>query len=134
MVNRIEAIVDAIGRLNALHNPESCSYRLRSPLLVKSFAKPGKHDVDEEGRRIFASLLSGYKAAVFDVQKKLEGKSRAGLKATDRLENLLGVYNIKDKLPVDHIVSFLRRALADQNISSKTELSYFSGGPAQNIL
>lgn len=126
MVSKTEALVDAIANLNGFpHNPESEAYRLRNPLLIRSFAKPGKHEMDEQGRRVFPSLLGGYKAALFDMQLKLEGKSRAGLKPTDKLENLLRVYGITQLGGMANVVSFLRRAFKDQSISKETELSYF---------
>jgi hypothetical protein len=125
MVNRVEAIVDALGKVNGMSNPLSEAYNLRNPLLIRSFARPGKHETDESGKRIFSSLLSGYKAGLFDVSLKIEGKSRAGLKPTDTLTNLLGVYNIKELGGIHTIVSFLRQALKDQSISRDTPLSYF---------
>lgn len=120
-----EALVDAVGFLFGMHIPGSLAYQLRSPLLIKSFAKPGKHILDAEGRRVFPSLLSGYKASVYDMGLKVTGQSRAGLKPTDRLRNLLGVYGIKDLPDVDKVVTFLRYALKDQSISRDTPLSYF---------
>lgn len=126
MLNKIEALVDAIGKANGMHNPESETYKLRNPLLIKSFARPGKHETDEKGRRIFSSLLSGYKAGLFDIELKITGKSRAGLQATDTLANLLAVYGIKEPGGISNIVSFLRRALSDQEISAATSLSYFT--------
>lgn len=127
-MNKIEAIVDAVGKLNGIHNPDSVAYLLRNPLLIKSFAKPGKHETTEEGIRRFTSLLSGYKAATYDLDLKLTGKSRAGLKAGDTLTNLLGVYGIKELLAVDNVVSFLRRALKDPIINRTTPLTYFVEG------
>jgi hypothetical protein len=56
---------------------------------------------------------------------KLKGQSRAGLKPTDTLTNLFGVYGFHEKGAIDTLVAFLRRALKDQNISARTELSYF---------
>ena len=70
-------------------------------------------------------MLAGYRASVFDLEKKLSGQSRAGLKPTDRLENLLGVYEIKGEVGITKVVNFLRRALNDQNISKNTPLEYF---------
>lgn len=125
MVNRVEAIVDILGKLNGMGDPESEAYALRNPLLIRSFARPGKHETDEGGRRIFSSFLSGYKAALFDAQLKLGGKSRAGLKPDDRLSNLLGVYGIKEAGGVKSVVNFLRRALKDDSIDGQTPLSYF---------
>ncbi len=136
-VPKIEALVDAIGLRNGIDVPSSLAYQLRSPLLIKSFAKPGKHILDTEGRRVFPSMLSGYKAAVYDMELKVSGKSRAGLKPTDKLRNLLGVYGIRSsfnddasvRIAIDNdikkIVTFLRHALKDQSITANTELSYF---------
>lgn len=121
----VESLVDAVSSVHGMQHPGSLAYQLRSPLLIKSFAKPGKHIVDADGRRIFPSLLSGYKAAVFDMDLKVRGQSRAGLKPTDGLRNLLGVYGIKDLPDVDKVVTFLRYALGDMTIHRDTPLSYF---------
>lgn len=124
-VPKIEALVDSIGHHNRIEVPSSLAYQLRSPLLIRSFAKPGKHVLDSEGRRVFPSLLSGYKASVFDMELKVKGKSRAGLVSDDRLKNLLGVYGIKDYNDTENVVKFLRYALKDDSICRDTPLSYF---------
>ena len=124
---KIESIVCAIGTLNgAFSNPESDAHQLNSPLLLRSFARPGKHEVDEQGRRIFPSMLSGFKASTYDALLKISGNSRAGLKpATDCLENLLRVYGITELLGQKKAVNYLKRSLKNENISVKTPLSYF---------
>lgn len=126
MTIRAEHIVAAIGYQNNLHDPESDAYRLNNPLLVRSFGRPGKHEIDEQGRRVFESLVSGYRACLFDVILKVQGKSRAKLKPEDTLENLLGTYGIKGAASVDHVIKFLRRALADTKINPQTKLQYFN--------
>lgn len=126
MLNKIEALVDAIGRANGIHDPESDTYKLRNPLLIKSFARPGKHETDDKGRRVFSSLLSGYKAGLFDIELKITGKSRAGLQPDHTLANLLAVYGIKEPGGISYIVSFLKRALGDKTLSGTTPLSYFT--------
>lgn len=123
---KVEVLLDAIGDSNGAFDPDCDAYKLRNPLLIKSYAVPGKHVTDENGRRVFESLLSGYRAGIFDLDIKLKGESRSKLKTTDRLENLLAVYGIKEIGGVKKVVSFLRRALKDQTISKDTELSYFS--------
>jgi len=125
MVSKLEHLVAAIGWHNGLHDPESEAYKLRNPLLVRSFGRPGKHDIDNEGRRIFESLISGYRACLFDIELKASGESRAGLKETDALENLLGVYGIKGPAAVERVVKFLKKALADQDLSGRTPMTYF---------
>lgn len=125
MTTKLEILVDAVGWHNNLNDSDSDAYRLKNPLLVKSFGRPGKHEIDNQGRRVFDSLISGYRACLFDLSLKIEGKSRAGLKPTDCLENLLGSYGITGPAATERIVKFLRKALKDQTVSGKTPLSYF---------
>jgi len=125
MIRRIEALADAIARLNNAWTPESDAYQLRNPLLIKSFARPGKHNTDDKGRRIFESFLSGYKAGLFDLDLKLRGRSRAGLTTESTLENLLGVYGIDSIAAIDNVIAFVRRALKDQSINKKTLVTFF---------
>lgn len=124
-VNKIEALLDAIGRLNQIGVPESLAYKLRNPLLLKSYAKLGRHTTNSDGLRTFTSLLAGLKAGLFDLDLKLKGLSRAGLKSTDQLRNLLGVYGIHEKAAIDNIVAFIRRAINDESVSATTPLSFF---------
>ena len=125
MTNKIEAIIDAVGKLNGMHNPESAAYALRNPMLLRSFARPGQHEIDAEGRRAFKTFLNGYRAAYFDVGLKISGNSIAKLSADSTLSQLLTAYRITEPLAVDNVVSFLRRALQDQTISRTTPLEFF---------
>ena len=68
---------------------------------------------------------SGTKAATFDIYLKLSGASRAGLKPTDTLLNLLKVYGLTEGLAHKKVVNFLRAALKSPDISTATPLSYF---------
>ena len=126
---KLEALLDAISKINNAYNPDGDLYHLRNPLKVKSFARPGKHQITEDGLRIFPSILAGMKAGLFDLELKIKGQSRAGLKTTDSLSSLLGLYGVQSKQAVDSVVSFLRRAMKDQNIKASTELSYFIEQP-----
>ena len=132
-MKKLEHIVNAIAKLNGIHDPESKSYSLANPLLLRSFALPGKHTVDTEGLRVFDSILNGYKAAMFDIELKASGKSRANASPNSSLEEFLRCYEIKSSLAVDNVVSFLRRALNDQNISKHTQISYFIEEPCQTV-
>lgn len=132
-IQQIEAIVDAVSSLKGWTNPDSPAYRLRNPLLLRSFAKAGKHEITEDGYRIFTSGLAGYKSCCYDVELKLSGGSRAGLKpTTSTLVNLAGVYELPPGLAVVQIVRFLRRALLDDTITKETPLSYFLA-PVQKL-
>lgn len=128
MIDKIEALVDALANLNgSCGNPDSELYQIRSPLGVKNYSLPGKNSIDDRGRRIFSSWIAGYKAACFDIQVKISGKSRSGIKAEDTLSNLLRVCGLTEKLAHQQIVKFLRRALKDQSITPETPLAYFRG-------
>ena len=128
MIDKIEAIVDAMANLNgASSNPDSELYQIRNPLGVKNYSLPGKNSIDDRGRRIFSSWIAGYKAATFDIEVKISGKSRSGVKEDDNLSNLLRVLGLTEKLAHQQIVKFLRRALKDQSITTETPLAYFRG-------
>jgi hypothetical protein len=124
---RIEGLVDALAHLKgSATNPDGGLYQIRNPIGMLSFSRPGKNEIDLSGRRIFKSWLAGYRAATYDVAIKVSGESRAGLKAEDKLSNLLGVYQVTEKLGQMQVVKFLRRALKDQTIGLDTPLTYFS--------
>lgn len=125
-VNRLEALLDSIAHLKGYStNPDSTLYQIRNPLGIVSFSRPGKNEIDDEGRRVFSSDLAGRRACEFDLRLKCSGESRAGLKKDDKLENLLRVYNISELGGQQAVVKFLKRALKDETISRTTPLSYF---------
>jgi hypothetical protein len=125
MVNKIEGLLDAISDWKGWNNPDSTAYQLRNPLLVKSFSRPGKNEITEDGTRVFNSSLAGLRAGLFDLEIKIRGESRAGVKSDDKLENILRVFGISEVGSQQKIVKFLRRALKDQNIQLTTPLSWF---------
>ncbi len=124
-VSRIEALHDAIASTKGWNNPDSQSYQLRNPLLVKSFSKPGKNEITEDGYRVFSTQLAGVRAGLFDLDLKVRGKSRAGIKDTDLLENLLRVFGILELGGQKSVVKYLKRALKTEDISIKTPLKWF---------
>lgn len=124
MSKKLEHVVNAIARLNGLGDPGSECYRLCNPLLLKSYALPGRHSIDEAGHRVFQSVLNGYKAAMFDIELKASGKSRANAGPDSTLETFLKCYEIKGG-SVDHVVSFLRKALDNELLSKHTTMDYF---------
>jgi hypothetical protein len=130
--NKLEVLLLALAALNRTHIPTSDSFRLKNPLLIKSFALPGKHETDNEGRRCFQSLIAGLKAGLFDLELKASGKSRAGLKPTDTIENLCRVYGRSDRGAFNEVANFVAQALDDKSVTPRTELSYFLDGENKN--
>lgn len=124
-VSRLEALHDAIASLRGWNNPDSDSYQLRNPLLVQSFSKPGKNEITADGLRVFSTELAGIRACLFDLELKTNGKSRAGIKKDDLLENVLRVYGIVELGGQKSVIKFLKRALKTDDISTKTPLSWF---------
>jgi hypothetical protein len=125
-IDKIEALVDSLAALSgASTNPDSHAYQTRNPIGLLNFGKPGKNEIDENGKRIFSTWLAGYRAATFDLTKKISGESRSGVKRDDKLANLLRVLGVTEKLGQTQIVRFLRRALKDESISIDTPLAFF---------
>lgn len=125
MVSRLEALFDGLSSVKGWSNPDSISYQLRNPILVQSFSRPGKNTIDSDGRRIFDTQLAGIRAGLFDLELKVRGESRAGIKKDDTLENLLRVYGLVEKLGQQQVVKFLKRALKTQEVSVTTPLAWF---------
>lgn len=125
-MNTYEVLVDAIAKFNGIHSPESEAYQIKNPLLIRSFARPGKHQIDDHGRRVFPSMLNGYKAALYDMELKVNGASRAGLKKEDQLQNLFRVYGISEPAGQQMSLRFVRQALKNQDITLQTPLSFFT--------
>ncbi len=127
-VSRIEALFDSLASLKGWSSPDSEAYQLRNPLLVQSFSRPGKNEIDEKGRRIFTSSLAGIRAGLFDLEIKLKGESRAGIKSDDKLENILRVFGVTELGGQQQVVKFLKRALKIQDIKLTTPLTWFLEG------
>ena len=124
---KVESLLDAIAAVyGAFHDPDSLAYKLRNPLLIKSFSTPGKHLTNEEGLRQFDSFLSGYTACAYDLVKKVSGASRARIATSDPLSALLKIYGLTELRGQRKVVNFLRRALSNEEISEETPISYFN--------
>ena len=126
-MSQAENVVLSIAALNDFHNPESKAFKLKNPMLLRSFAPESHHPVDEDGVRIYKSALSGLKSCVVDIDLKLSGRSITGLKPDQSLRNLLKVLNIKDTTSQTFVVRFLRAAIKDESITLATPLKFFEG-------
>jgi hypothetical protein len=132
-LNRVEILCDAIGAVKGISDPTSPAYKIRNPLMTKSYAKEGDHVVTSDGVRVFRSWGDGYKSGIFDLRLKLSGKSRASvvvagvrrkLAAEDTLKELLHAYQVHS-FDETAVVSFLRAALEDDSLTVKTPMKFF---------
>jgi hypothetical protein len=122
---RLEALLEGIANLKGWVNPDSYTYQIKNPLQIKSFAPTGKHQIDENGVRIFSNWLGGYRACLYDLAVKVSGRSISGVGRGDKLSDLLKVYEIQPGLGQDQVIKYLRRAIRDQSISKSTPVAYF---------
>lgn len=127
MIDRLEALADALMKLNGWDDPSSQAYRNRNPLLLKAYSLSRAQMQDERGVRIFTSLLGGYRAGLNDLFEKCGGRSRSKLAKDTPLRNLLGVMGAGNSVAERHVLSFLRRALPAEKdaIYAGTPLGWF---------
>lgn len=131
-IKRIEALADGIAFLNRMHDPASDAYQLRNPALAKAYSYRHLGEVDNKGRRIFTSLIGGYRFLIQDLEWKCSGQTRAKgyngkLSDRDKLPDLLKTFNL-DNIEDGHIfalLDFLNKALPGQDVSAQTQLGFF---------
>lgn len=121
--HKLEAVAECITHYSGYLKPESALYAGRNPGGLVAFASQPK---DAQGFRTFRSVLDGMQALIFDVQLKMTGKARTVLLPSATLADFAQAYGHPAAAAVAWS-SFLRKALHDQTISHKTEISYFLG-------
>ena len=131
-IKRLEALADGIAFLNGMHDPASDAYQLRNPALARAYSYRHLGEVDNKGRRIFSSLIGGYRFLIQDLEWKCAGNTRAKgyngkLSTGSTLCDLLKSFNL-DNMEDGNIfvlLEFLNKALPNAEISAQTQLSYF---------
>jgi len=131
-VKKIEALADGIAFLNKMHDPSSDAYQLRNPALARAYSFRHLGEVDNSGRRIFTSLIGGYRFLIQDLEWKCSGQTRAKgyngkLSPLSGLNDLLKSYNL-DSIEDGNIfilLDFLNKALPGAEIGAQTQLSFF---------
>lgn len=123
----LEAICEAIQKTSGYDIPDSALYAARNPGgLVAYSPVQAKND---DGQRVFNSLLDGFQALRYDAQLKLAGQSRAQLKPDQTLTDFAAAYGYP--FAAQAWAKFLRRALHDDSINHKTKIEYFLIGDKQ---
>src|SRR5579863_7444853 len=126
-VKRIEALADAIAFLNKTHDPNSDAYQLRNPGMFRVYSFKHLNSSDNLGRRIFTSMIGGYRFLIQDLTWKCEGSTRAKgavgkLKPTSTLSDLMLSFKLGTEENLFILVDFLVNALGDESISTETEI------------
>ena len=133
-VKRLESLADCIAFLNNFHDPQSRSYQLRNPGLCRAYSFKQLNAVDNEGYRIFTSIIGGVRFLHQDLLWKVSGQTRAKgengkLKPTSTLADLLKAFKLSDLGNLMQAVQFLNSALktlgTENEITEKTELKFF---------
>lgn len=125
---RFEMLCLVLGRCNgSFDDPESRAFKLRNPLLLKTYRPEKKFD--SENYRIFTSLMGGFKAGIADLQAKCSGKNHR-LSSENTLKDLLAVYGFSNEATARKIILFLRRALCDESVSVNTPIGWFQEVPS----
>ena len=117
----IEAVAEAIVKTSGYWNADNPIYDARNPGGLLAFSPTQTRDAN--GYRIFASSLDGMQALLYDVQLKLNGKSRSKLAP----KNTLADFAASCGLPNAAVAwsAFLRKALHDAEIRPTTPISHF---------
>lgn len=119
---RFEYVVVAMGKLNgAWDDPNSRAFKLRNPLLLKTWRPERKTDSDHY--REFTSFMGGFKAGLVDVLSKCDAKNNK-LTSENTLRDLLQYFGYHTDLSSRPIILFLRRSLGE-DVSLETKLGWF---------
>jgi hypothetical protein len=132
-VKRIEALAMCIAELNDAHNPESAAFQLNNPGLCRAFSFKQLNSVDDQGRRIFTSIIGGIRYLVQDLTWKCSGETRAKgengkLKPTSTLPELLKAFRLNTVDKQMQAVTFLNLALTTEDVTVNTQLQFFLEG------
>jgi|SRR5579864_109233 len=122
---KVEAVVEAIIKFSGYLNPESPLYPARNPGGLRAFVLPDRvQESNDEGLRVFNSVIDGLSALIHDVEFKLVGRSSAHLTPTHTLTDLAEAYG-QPFTAAQAWSKFMRHALRDPEVTAKTPLSYF---------
>lgn len=121
-MQKLESLALAIADMNGAFTPGMKAFKLKNPLLLKTW-RPEKK-ADSENFRIFTSVMGGFKAALADMQAKSSGLPHK-LGPENPLRDLLAMYGINTSSAIHKIVLFVRRANEDESVTGTTPLSWF---------
>ena len=115
---RLEPLLDALMHFSGFLEAGSPLNRARNPLGLRPL-KP-EQPRDENGFRVFRSILDGMQAALFDLDIKVNGR----LAPESTLADLACSYGHKATV-AQAWARFLRKSLGDETISHHTAIKRF---------
>lgn len=115
---RLEPLLDALMHYSGFLEPGSPLNRARNPLGLRPLK--AEQPRDDNGYRVFRSILDGMQAALFDLEIKLTGR----LSPDSTLQDLATAYNRK-ATEAQAWARHLRQALADNTITAHTSIRRF---------
>jgi hypothetical protein len=118
-MRRLESLADSLALLNDYHSPESESYRLRNPGMLKAKTLEALGNATNACIRIFSCHQGGYKALIDTLRKQCVRHRDVSLRAN------LTYYGHANEYEVDRAVDFIIRALDDRTVSEQTTLDFF---------
>jgi hypothetical protein len=118
-MKRLEALADSIASLNDYWNPESPSYGLRNPGLLRAKTLEHLGNANDDCYRIFSCHQAGYKSLIDTLRKQCERYGRSTVADT------LAYYGHGNEFAVAGAVDFIQRSLDDRSVGALTELSFF---------
>lgn len=129
---RFEVLALAIAKINGgLDDPDSRAFKLRNPLLLKTY-RPEKK-VDSENYRIFTSFGGGFKAGVADLMAKCTGTAHR-LSKENTLRDMLKLFSFTDERAQRKILLFIQRSLQDDTVSLNTPMGWFYEAPEEVLV
>jgi hypothetical protein len=119
---KIEALAEAIADTSGYRNPDHPAHAARNPGALKAYSPT--HVRNEQGQRVFRSMLDGWQALIFDIEVKLAGRSRAHLTAHNCLADFAEAFG-QPATAAQAWAKYLRRSLTVEGITHKTTLDFF---------
>lgn len=114
----LEALAEAIAHFSGYIEPTHPLYIARNPGGLRPIK--AEHPRDDNGYRVFRSVLDGYQALMFDLRVKLGGR----LSVDSSLIDLAAIYGRKPT-EAQAWARFLRQALSDASITQHTAIQRF---------
>ena len=114
----IEALAEAIAHVSGYTDPSSPVYKARNPGALRPLDE--RHARDENGYRVFRSMLDGMQALMYDLDIKLRGR----LSPESTLADLATAYG-RHIAEAKAWANFLKKALDDETISPRTSIKRF---------